>query len=142
MSYIGIQEFFNSFDDKLKSLSTHPDIIFTNELENLTLFVDYVTPLVLMINELTTNTFKYAFEKEDQNKEIYKSIKAYENKGVTMCKFHYKDNGKGLPEDFDIDSSRNLGWTIIKSLVTQLDGEYEIFNDNGFNFILEFPVIK
>ncbi len=142
MNYISIQQFFNSFDDKLKSLATHPDIIFTNEIEDLVLNVDYVTPMVLMINELTTNTFKYAFEKEDQNKEIYKSIKAYENKGVKICKFHYKDNGKGLPDDFDIDSSRSLGWTIIKSLVTQLEGEYKIFNDNGFNFILEFPIIK
>ncbi|MCQ2964479.1 MAG: sensor histidine kinase [archaeon] len=101
-----------------------------------------MTPLVLMINELTTNTFKYAFEKEDKTKEIYKSIREYEKNGVKICEFSYKDSGKGLPDDFSIDSSKSLGWTIIKSLVTQLEGEYKIFNDNGFNFILEFPIIK
>ena len=140
MNYISIKNFFSSFDDKLKLLSSHPDIVFNEDIEDLTLYIDTATPLVLMINELTTNSFKHAFEKEDENKEIYKSLKSYEENGVKMCKFHYKDNGKGLPED--IDSIGSLGWIIVKSLITQVDGKYEIFNDNGFNFVLKFPYIE
>ncbi len=140
MNYISIKDFFSSFDDKLKLLSSHPDIVFNEDIEDLTLYIDTATPLVLMINELTTNSFKHAFEKEDENKEIYKSLKSYEENGVKMCKFHYKDNGKGLPED--IDSIGSLGWIIVKSLITQVDGKYEIFNDNGFNFVLKFPYIE
>ena len=79
---------------------------------------------------------------EDDVKEIFKSIHLYEDNGIKMAKFHYKDNGKGLDEGFDIDSSRSLGWTIIKSLAAQLDGEYELFNDNGFNFVLKFPILE
>ena len=63
-----------------------------------------------------------------------------EGDGIHMCKFHYKDNGVGLPEGYDINTSRSLGWTIIKSLSSQLDGEYELFNDDGLNFTLTFPV--
>ncbi len=141
MNYINVKYFIGEFDEKLKSLATYPDINFINEIDDWTLPVNAVTPLVLMINELTTNSFKYAF-KEDDVKEIFKSIHLYEDNGIKMAKFHYKDNGKGLDEGFDIDSSRSLGWTIIKSLAAQLDGEYELFNDNGFNFVLKFPILE
>lgn len=141
MNYINVRQFIGEFDEKLKSLATYPDISFINEIDDWTLPVNSVTPLVLMINELTTNSFKYAF-KEDDVKEIFKSIHLYNDNGIRMAKFHYRDNGKGLDEGFDIDSSRSLGWTIIKSLTAQLDGEYELFNDNGFNFVLKFPILE
>ncbi len=141
MNYITLSEFFPEFDNKLKSLATYPDIEFIEDIEDLTLFIDSVTPLVLMTNELTTNSFKHAFEEDDESKKITKTITSYEENGIKMCKYHYKDNGKGLPDDFDIDNQGTLGWTIIKSLVAQLDGEYELFSDNGFNFVLTFPII-
>ena len=142
MNYISIKEFFSEFDDTLRVLSTFPDIKFKSDIDDEELYIDYVTPLVLMTNELTTNSFKYAFEESDENKLIEKSISLYVDiRGIKMCKYTYKDYGKGLPDDFDKNSNGSLGWTIIKSLVSQLDGEYEVFNDNGFNFILTFPVL-
>lgn len=35
---------------------------------------------------------------------------------------------------------KSLGWQIIGSLSGQMDGEYEIINENGFGFILTFPI--
>ncbi len=63
-----------------------------------------------------------------------------EKDGKSFVGFEYKDNDVGLPVGYDINTSRSLGWTIILSLSSQLDGEYELFNDDGLNFILTFPV--
>lgn len=79
-----------------------------------------LTPLTLIINELTTNSIKYAFPKNKKNKKIYKSIHIQD---VTI----YIDNGIGLPEDLVIEEADILGWTIIKALSSQLDGK--IFKD-------------
>lgn len=141
MNLISLKEFIAGFDDKLNALSNIDDIKFvTNIDENLNLSVDYMTPMVLIINELTTNSFKYAFTENQKYKEIFKSIEIYFESGIKMCKYHYKDNGVGLPVGFNLDSSPSLGWQIIKSLSYQLDGEFETFNDNGFNFVLKFQI--
>lgn len=141
MGTIGIKDFIEKFDENLSNMIIS-NINFINELEDITLSVDLITPLILIINELSTNSFKYAFSEypEDKYKEIYKSISKYEENNVTMCKFIYKDNGIGLKDDFDMKNSNSLGSTLIHALSNQLDGDYEIYNDNGFNFVLKFPI--
>lgn len=140
MKCVSIKQFIEQFDELLESISPDPDISFINEIEDLNLNMDEITPIVLIINELTTNSFKHAFT-PGKHEEIYKSVSKIEKDGKKYYRFHYKDNGPGLPEDFDIDSSDSLGWSIIKALSAQLDGEYELFNEDGFNFVLEFPLI-
>lgn len=54
--------------------------------------------------------------------------------------FEYKDNGRGLKDENEFITSKSLGWQIIGSLSGQMDGEYEIINENGFGFILTFPI--
>ena len=44
------------------------------------------------------------------------------------------DEGVGLPDGFDIESSTGLGMTVIKSLTTQIDGETTIVSDKGTHF--------
>lgn len=52
-----------------------------------------------------------------------------------------KDNGKGLPEGFDIEQSESLGLKLIDSLSAQLRGEYILENTgNGTQFVLEFEM--
>lgn len=50
----------------------------------------------------------------------------------------YKDNGKGLPDDFNIDELKSLGVILITQLTKQLDGTLEVKNDNGAEFIMRF----
>ncbi len=142
MSYLEVNSFIDDLDDNLLVFSLHDDIEFKRIIdEDLRLSVDVMTPLSLIINELTTNSFKYAFDDEFVGKkEICKSFQLIEEENGVYCEFKYSDNGKGLPEGYDINTSNSLGWTIIKSLSGQLDGEYMLFNDNGLNFVLKFPL--
>jgi c-di-GMP phosphodiesterase len=91
-------------------------------------------PCGLILNELITNSLKYAFTNVE-TMEISVSIKQENEKHLTMI---YRDNGIGLPENFDIDNGNSLGLLLIKQSVLQLEGTYEIKNDNGFVFRMEF----
>ncbi len=142
MSFIEVKPFIDNLDKHIFMFSSSDDINFVNDIEDgLKLSVDIMTPISLIANELTTNTFKYAFRDNfTGNKEIFKSLNTYKKEGIEYVKCIYKDSGAGSPDDFDIDKTPSLGWMIIKSLVGQLDGEFELFNDNGLNFIFEFPL--
>ena len=50
------------------------------------------------------------------------------------------DNGKGLPEDFDLDAQNGFGLMLIKMLSEQLTGNYSIENSNGTKSTLEFNI--
>ncbi len=52
----------------------------------------------------------------------------------------YQDNGNGIREDFDIETSESLGMIIIRQLVVQLGGTYEFYNDAGFVFETSFTI--
>ena len=49
-----------------------------------------------------------------------------------------RDNGIGLPEDFDFTKAETLGMQIIKGLVKQLEGEVLIENEGGTSFSILF----
>lgn len=107
-----------------------------DEYEEFKLPNEKMTPVLLILNEIVTNTFKYDYTSENNENEIYSYIKKEDN----ICECFIKDNGKGYPEGFDPKKSTGLGWLVITSLITQLNGEFEIYNDNGACFILRFPI--
>ena len=41
-------------------------------------------------------------------------------------RFEVTDNGVGMPDDIDVSTTRSLGLRLVRSLVAQLDGEFEI----------------
>lgn len=141
MNNMNVPTFLADLDKQLHRRSEDDGITFIREVdENLTFSINIVTPLALIINELTVNTFKYAFDKNSKNKTIYKSLDLFEKDGQTFCQFKYLDNGIGFPEDFDFGTFDGLGWKIIVSLAGQLDAEYEIINDDEVGIVLTFPV--
>ena len=51
-----------------------------------------------------------------------------------------EDNGIGLPEGFDLNSSHGFGFTLVKMLSEQLGGSYTVESDGGTRSVLEFDV--
>ncbi|WP_203258462.1 histidine kinase dimerization/phosphoacceptor domain -containing protein [Hyunsoonleella ulvae] len=97
-------------------------------------------PLGLIINEIITNSYKYAFtDIKDQDNTITIGFHQIEN--TTKYKLIIADNGKGLPADFDLENVTSYGLQLVHGLVSQLHGNIEITKDNGtrFNIILEEP---
>jgi len=84
-------------------------------------------PLGLIINEAMTNIIKYAFP----NNEYGRVTIELEAIGDDYYNFSISDNGIGLPEGFDFESSNTLGMVLMQGLSQQIDGEIAITSDNG-----------
>jgi two-component sensor histidine kinase len=92
------------------------------------------TPLGLILNELITNSFKYAF-RDQPAPEIGIELWQNNEKETTLI---YHDNGPGLGEGFDIAQTKSLGIKLIHSLSKQLKGTLIIENQGGFFCKLTF----
>lgn len=101
--------------------------------ENVYLDIDTAVPCGLIINELVTNALKYAFQGR-VNGVVDISLEALKD----CYKLSVKDNGIGMPENFDIYSSETLGMQLLTALVEQLEGKIELVNTNGVNFTIYF----
>jgi len=93
-------------------------------------------PCGLLLNELVTNSLKYAFD-NTYSPTITLKVEINDSGETT---FIYRDNGSGLPKDFDIENSNTLGMLLIKQLVVQLQGTYRIINNDGFVFQTIFKI--
>jgi len=55
-------------------------------------------------------------------------------------RIHYRDNGPGLPESVDFETSPGFGLQLIRMLTKQLDGTVRIDREAGGDFFFEFPL--
>lgn len=101
--------------------------------------IDVALPLGLILNELATNTFKYANPSVD-NEQIQKlliEIKLLRDSDDIFT-LVYKDNGTGLSKTFDLEKAKSLGLRIVTRLSKQLKGTCEYEYDGGAKFSIQF----
>jgi two-component sensor histidine kinase len=104
------------------------------QAEQVFLDIDTSIPLGLIVTELVSNAYKYAFN--DSNRGMIK-ITVLRNEGKTY-ELAVSDNGKGLPESFSIDNASSMGLKLVKILSDQLDAKLSFNNDKGTSFKLVF----
>jgi PAS domain S-box-containing protein len=130
------------------------DISLNMDLEENVFFdMDTAVPLGLIVNELVSNSLKYAFRGRDKGlirvrmsrEENRRSLNSrygsrkeeYENVNFILT---VSDNGIGLPEGFSVENSDTLGIQLVTTLVDQLDGEIELNEGYGIEFIIRFSI--
>lgn len=114
--------------------------------ENIFFDMDYAVPLGIIINELVSNSLKYAFPGKNEGKiriELHRDEnEEYEKEGCKNTSFTLtvSDNGVGISENLDIEEIDSLGLQLVTSLVEQLDGEFELERNKGTKFNIRFTV--
>ncbi len=113
------------------------------ELQPLQLGLNQAIPCGLILNELLTNSLKYAFPDQGANAqanaqecEILVKLSWEEDQPVKLT---VADNGVGLPAAFDWRGSQSLGLRMMSILGRQLDGTVEREPGAGTVFSLTFP---
>ena len=104
------------------------------QVEDIDVDVETMIPLGLILNELITNTMKYAFP------EGIGSIDVSFSTSDERAKLTVSDSGIGLPEDFSTNHS--LGFTLIQDFSRKLDGHLDIVSGAGTTISLDFPMQK
>lgn len=136
---INLKDYIVDQDSQLRGLIGLRDgIEFKSEVDgSINLTIEVITPLLLVIDELTMNAIKHAFpDKTAPNKVIYKKITKLDNETGQLI---LKDNGIGIEDPSKI--TKNLGCEIIKNLTKQLDGKIELYqHENGTGYKLVFPL--
>lgn len=102
--------------------------------EDVALDVSTLIPCGLIINELVTNSLKYAFA-EGQKGRL--SIVLNRTSGQRH-RLEIRDSGVGLPEKFNMEAASGIGLKIVTALVNQMDGNLEARSDGGAVFSIEF----
>jgi two-component sensor histidine kinase len=136
---INLKDYIVDQDSQMTNLIGLRDgIKFESEVDDdINLTIEVITPLLLVIDELTMNAIKHAFpDKSVPNKVIYKKISKLDPETGQLI---LKDNGIGIENPKKI--SKNLGCEIIKNLTKQLDGHIELYqHENGTGYRLTFPL--
>jgi PAS domain S-box-containing protein len=92
-------------------------------------------PIGLILNELLTNSLKYAYD--DVSRGILEVSLTKKDDTVELL---VRDNGRGLESEAILANSKRLGWKLISLLTKQIDGRLEILWDRpGTNIRISFP---
>ncbi|WP_292485793.1 sensor histidine kinase [Methanohalobium sp.] len=127
-----------SLNDYIKDLAENLNDLYSNsntkinvDVQDFHLGIDTIIPLGMIVNEIVSNSLKYAFS--DDNGII--NIKFYSNNCYVLI---IEDNGKGIPDNIDIENPDTLGLQLINTLIKQLNGEIVLDRKNGTKFIIRF----
>jgi two-component sensor histidine kinase len=127
-----LEEICQSFAESLPDCALHVTVEGGIEIP-----LDQAIPAALFINELITNSAKYA----------HPNVKCEAWIGVTQSNskvsISVRDEGIGLPADFETTSQKGLGMRLINAFSAQLGGDLEIRRHApGVEFILVFPKLR
>ncbi|NRA12006.1 MAG: PAS domain S-box protein [Crocinitomicaceae bacterium] len=121
----------------IASYSVNRKVILDIDLADVDLVLDQAIPCGLLLNELITNSLKYAW-KDGENGIISIRLKEVKN----IVELVIKDNGIGLPVEFEKMDSDTLGLQLVITLAEQLDAELKVDVKEGTEYLIKFENIK
>lgn len=149
LAHIDFGEYINGLLTYLRRSQARPgDPLHTRvEIDHVTLEIDRAIPLGLMVNELVTNSLKYAFPpgpaRADragvEADEIWVAASRDATGALTLV---VGDNGVGIPDSVDLNQPVSMGWQLVQSFVTQLHGRSSLQRRPGAVFTLTLPERK
>lgn len=125
LSVIEMQGYIESLINSVQSVYKKGghNINITIDAEGVELDIDRAIPFGLILNELVSNSFKYAFPNNDDDGKIYIHLrKIADQHGF----FEYTDNGIGMSDDADDKAKSSMGIRLMNRLVNQLQSTLNI----------------
>jgi PAS domain S-box-containing protein len=104
------------------------------QVKNLFLDIDTANPCGLIINELVSNSLKYAFPGGERG-EIFIDLRSDHDQIILTV----GDNGGAFPKELDFRKTQSLGLQLVISLVEQLEGTIDFHSDGKTEFRISFP---
>ena len=148
-----IADLLKSYNSKISEIKVNLDVV------SVFLEVDTAVSLGIIINELFTNSIKYAYpaetggeihislvrekaRKEANGNEISSEISPDSSQTIPGTSEYYKlifeDNGRGFPEEIDFRNPDTLGLQLINALVDQIEGSIDLERGKGAKVVIKF----
>ena len=119
-----LEDLIRSIDDIFPEKN---EIKIDMSIDDILLSTKEIFPIGLIVNELITNSMKYAFKRGEPG-TITVSLWRDESGEILL---RVSDNGRGLHGGFCLDSNSGFGLTLVKMLAKQLEGDLSIVNRDG-----------
>jgi len=123
-----VKNLFYSYDANQQKIKANFDV------DTIFLNLDTSIPCGLIVNELVSNAFKYAFADGSQG---FITVKL-KNIGNNKIKMLVADNGKGIPASIDFKNTESLGLQLVNILTEQINGTITLDKTNGTSFEIIF----
>ncbi len=122
-------------DSLLKVFRPATDITITTEIDEFLLSSQKAVPVGIIVNELLTNVFKYAFSGRHRG-----TVRIAITRTGTTAALTVHDDGIGIDERKEMNRSPGFGLTIVKMLAEQLKGTYQVSNEKGTKSVIRFEL--
>lgn len=133
---ISIKDYIGSLIDSLAGIFYKGgNISVEKHIEDFHVNSKTAVPVGIIVNELLTNVYKYAFDGRSSGR-----VSIVIEKKEELADLIIHDNGIGINEEIESGKTSGFGLTIVKMLADQLKGSYTIKNDKGTKNILKFQV--
>ncbi len=125
---INIVDYMKNLSENLFiSYNINPEKVkLATDIDQLNLDVDTMIPLGLIINELISNSLKYAFDGKEKG-TLFISLKEKANRLHLMV----RDDGHGFPNTARLKQKQTFGLQLIAAFAQKLKAELELYNDDG-----------
>lgn len=125
---------YNLVTNISSTYSREKEIKVNIDINNIFLNIETSMPCGLILNEIITNAYKYAFKNNDKA-ELSISLKKQNDSYLLSI----KDNGEGISKNIDISNASTLGLRLINQIAKlQLEGDLSCVNDSGVSYSLLF----
>lgn len=137
LSRIKARDYISNIMEYLETTydSRSGNVLLETSVQDIFLSLDVAIPCGLIINELVSNSMKYAFTNASSGRISVSLIFDTLNHLVLSV----EDNGSGIPPDISIENSKSLGLQLVNLLVKQINGKININNAGGASIKISFP---
>ena len=114
------------------------------KIDDCVLDTNTLVPVGIIINELLTNAYKYAFpsNRDDLKNETAEGLIqiSFLDKGNRSFEIIFQDNGVGVPESIVLGESKGFGLNLVSLLTEQMRGSVQIERNQGTTFRIMFSI--
>ena len=138
---IDLRQFVRDLVVHLAQTYDKGDIVRQISVAEVSISDEQASPLALVLNELVSNVYRHAFS-DGQSGMVSVNIETVPDNQIGI---YVTDNGKGLPDGFDLDRAASLGFVLVRNIVIhqlkgQLDMQLDIQRDQGTRISIRLPV--
>jgi len=133
---VSIKDYLESLIDSLLEVyNDRHGITVKKQIVDFSFASKRAVPVGIILNELLTNVFKYAFGSRAEGRVMISLEKTATGAVLTV-----QDDGIGFDERVAANKSTGFGLMLTRMLVEQLQGTFTIGNDNGTKSVVTFDV--
>ena len=135
MSELKLSDYIQELADQLaRNYDIYGKVNIKYSMDDVLFNAEKLSKLGLIINEIITNSMKYAFEGRDEGNIhiILKDAKDH----ITI---KISDDGIGIPESIKIPNTKTLGLSLVDMLIGEFQGTYSVDRKNGTSFTMKIP---